>query len=178
MSVDVDEAEHSLELQLPFIAQVMEGQEYSLVPIMVGLLSTEDEAMYGKALAPYLDAPGNMFVISSDFCHWGPRFRYTPYDRSKGEIWQSIEALDREGMDLIEEQDPEAYASYQKATDNTICGRHPIAVLLNALRHSKYAGKRVLQFTHYDQSDKCRKPSDNSVSYAAAVVTQDPKLME
>lgn len=49
--------------------------------------------------------PKTVFVISSDFCHWGPNFEYTPYDKSKGEIWQSIEAMDRRGAELIESQD-------------------------------------------------------------------------
>ena len=40
------------------------------------------EAVYGQALAPYLDDPGNVFVISSDFCHWGARFNFTFYDKA------------------------------------------------------------------------------------------------
>jgi len=35
------------------------------------------------------------FVISSDFCHWGSRFRYNYYDQSKGNIYQSIQHLDK-----------------------------------------------------------------------------------
>jgi len=35
------------------------------------------EARYGKLLAPYLADPSNLFIISSDFCHWGSRFRFT-----------------------------------------------------------------------------------------------------
>lgn len=37
-------------------------------------------------------------VCSSDFCHWGSRFRYQPHDKSHGEIADYIEWLDREGM--------------------------------------------------------------------------------
>ena len=40
------------------------------------------EAAYGQALAPYLDDPRNVFVISSDFCHWGARFNFTFYDKA------------------------------------------------------------------------------------------------
>jgi predicted class III extradiol MEMO1 family dioxygenase len=35
------------------------------------------EARYGALLSPYLSDPANLFIISSDFCHWGSRFRYT-----------------------------------------------------------------------------------------------------
>lgn len=73
----------------------------------------------------------SLFVISSDFCHWGQRFRYTYYDRSVGEIWQSIQKLDKQGMSLIETLNPSAFTEYLKKYGNTICGRHPIGVLLN-----------------------------------------------
>lgn len=49
---------------------------------------------------------------------------------SQGAIHESIEALDRQGMAAIEAQAPEAFRDYLRATSNTICGRHPIAVLL------------------------------------------------
>lgn len=35
------------------------------------------EARYGSLLAPFLADPCNLFIISSDFCHWGSRFSYT-----------------------------------------------------------------------------------------------------
>lgn len=34
-------------------------------------------------------------------------------------------------MDIIEAMDPVAFAEYLKKYQNTICGRHPIGVLLN-----------------------------------------------
>lgn len=61
---------------------------------MVGSLSTEKESLYGQIFARYLADPKNLFIISSDFCHWGQRFRYTFYERSWGEIHQSIKTLD------------------------------------------------------------------------------------
>jgi predicted class III extradiol MEMO1 family dioxygenase len=41
------------------------------------------EAQYGQLLGHYLADPANLFIISSDFCHWGSRFSYTFYDSSK-----------------------------------------------------------------------------------------------
>ena len=45
---------------------------------------------YGRIFARYLADPSNVFVISSDFCHWGQRFRYQHYDEKCGDIWESI----------------------------------------------------------------------------------------
>jgi hypothetical protein len=76
-----------------------------------------------------LEDEETFFVISSDFCHWGKRFGYTYHDPNV-KIHQSIEALDRKGMDIIESLDPQAFTDYIKKYKNTICGRFPIIVLL------------------------------------------------
>eukprot|EP00239_Pterosperma_sp_CCMP1384_P000291 CAMPEP_0197850244 /NCGR_PEP_ID=MMETSP1438-20131217/14748_1 /TAXON_ID=1461541 /ORGANISM="Pterosperma sp., Strain CCMP1384" /LENGTH=247 /DNA_ID=CAMNT_0043463301 /DNA_START=104 /DNA_END=848 /DNA_ORIENTATION=+ len=125
MNIDVDEAEHSLEMHLPYIAKIMAGYQYTLVPIMVGGLSPDSEALYGRLLSKYMDDPGNIFIISSDFCHWGKRFNFTFYDKRQGPIHKSIEALDHAGMEIIERSDPAAFSQYLVDFENTICGRHP-----------------------------------------------------
>lgn len=104
MTISVDEAEHSIEMHLPYIAKVMADfkDSFTIVPILVGSLTPDEEAVYGSILAPYLADPQNLFVISSDFCHWGQRFRYTFYDKSWGEIYQSIQTLDRTVNKLLE----------------------------------------------------------------------------
>ena len=85
-----------------------------------------------------------------------------------GEIYQSIEALDQRGMALIEAQDPMSFAAYQREFGNTICGQHPIAVLLQMLHRDKE--KHALKFVRYAQSSRCYTCDDSSVSYASAVV--------
>lgn len=49
-----------------------------VVPILVGAVNPENEAMYGKLLAKYVDDPNNFFSVSSDFCHWGSRYVLFP----------------------------------------------------------------------------------------------------
>lgn len=70
-------------------------KNFTIIPILVGSLSPEREALYGRLLAPYMADSQTLFVISSDFCHWGQRFRYTYYDRSCGPIYRSIQNLDK-----------------------------------------------------------------------------------
>ena len=132
MDKSVDEDEHSIEMQLPFIANRMQGNtSYTLVPVLVGSLSKDSEKLFGSIFSKYLADDSNFFVISSDFCHWGKRFNYTYYDVDAGPIHKSIELLDREGMKIIESQHIEEWYSYLKSYKNTICGRHPIGVFLN-----------------------------------------------
>jgi AmmeMemoRadiSam system protein B len=145
---------------------------FTIVPILVGALKPEDEERYGKLLSKYLLDPSNLFVISSDFCHWGKRFRYTYYDKSQGHIYQSIEALDRKGMDAVESLNPLGFSKYLQEFSNTICGRHPIAVLLHAVFYIKSADLNwQLKFVQYSQSNQCKNMGDSSVSYASAVLT-------
>jgi AmmeMemoRadiSam system protein B len=49
------------------------------VPVIVGTLSPKSLEVYGKALAKYFDDDNTVFIISSDFCHWGDNFDYQPY---------------------------------------------------------------------------------------------------
>lgn len=96
----MDEAEHSMEMHLPYLAKVFHGYfidsitwlafnvlycwllvtlsfcsyPVKVVPILVGALNSENEAMFGKLLAKYVDDPKNFFSVSSDFCHWGTRY--------------------------------------------------------------------------------------------------------
>ncbi|KAI2657966.1 Protein MEMO1 [Labeo rohita] len=153
--------------------------EFSIVPVLVGALSESKEQEYGKLLSKYLADPSNLFIISSDFCHWGQRFRYTYYDESQGEIYRSIEHLDKmvnlflspfpsaNSLNL----DPISFSNYLKKYHNTICGRHPIGVLLNAVAELKKNGVDMnFSFLNYAQSSQCRNWSDSSVSYAAGAL--------
>ncbi len=114
MSQEMDEAEHSVEMHLPYVAKVMESRrgKFTIVPILVGALKVKGEVDYGKLLSKYLLDPENLFVVSSDFCHWGKlnqpirlsvnqniyligkRFSYTRHNKADGPIHASIKKMD------------------------------------------------------------------------------------
>uniref|UniRef100_A0A915D5Q8 Protein MEMO1 n=1 Tax=Ditylenchus dipsaci TaxID=166011 RepID=A0A915D5Q8_9BILA len=182
MGLKNEEAEHSIEMQMPFIAKIMEKRpegSYKIVPVLVGSLSTSRQTSYGKVFAKYIADPQNLFVISSDFCHWGNRFRYTPNDPSSGRaIHEQIATLDQRGMDAICAMDPPIFNDYLKKTQNTICGRNPICVMLQAAEHFRQMNNHTaeMRFLRYSQSNKCRVLDDSSVSYAAGVLYINPKM--
>ena len=183
LEIDDDEAEHSIEMHLPYVAQYLKsgGQTQRggsepplLVPIVVGALSPAREQQVGEVLGPYILDPGAIFIISSDFCHWGRRFGFQYHDPSRFQrIHESIAWLDSEGMKAIEEKKPRGFVDYLVNYSNTICGRHPIGVLLCALEHAHGGdiGKYDVRFTKYDRSSLVEEMSDSSVSYCSAVVT-------
>ena len=71
-------------------------------------------------------------------------------------------------MEHIEKQSRTDFYDYCEKSGNTICGRHPIGVLLGAIEAHK---KEPLEtkFTHYSQSEKVTSADQSSVSYAACI---------
>ncbi|KAG9944498.1 UPF0103-domain-containing protein, partial [Aureobasidium melanogenum] len=179
MSQSVDEDEHSLEMHLPSFPS--ESAFPKLVPIMVGNTSASTEKQFGKLLAPYLADPSNAFVISSDFAHWGLRFRYTYYEPSSGNpidlsarskaptnppIHESIKKIDFQCIDACESGSHEKWLDVLSETGNTVCGRHPIGVVMAAME--ELGGQGKFRFVRYERSSECVKVEDSSVSYASA----------
>lgn len=71
-------------------------------------------------------------------------------------------------MDLIEQLNPSAFTEYLKKYANTICGRHPIGVMLQAVHALKSQGYQMsFKFLQYAQSSQCFNMNDSSVSYAS-----------
>ncbi|CAK7219298.1 hypothetical protein SEUCBS140593_003841 [Sporothrix eucalyptigena] len=199
-----DVREHSLEMHLPYIWKVLEksvGNSHTwptLVPIMVGDGDGAAERSYGELLLPYLEDPENAFVVSSDFCHWGRNFQFWQYcpgadftkirtlssragsqpEGAEPPVHEFIRTLDEAAFDVIETGVQADFVEYLHLTDNTICGRHPISVLMAALellaaKTGSLAldapkGKQKFAFVKYDRSDLARTTSDSSVSYASA----------
>ncbi len=61
-------AEHSLEVQLPFL-QVQLKDTFKIIPIVLGTHDVNECRLIANALQPYF-RPGNLFVISTDFSHY------------------------------------------------------------------------------------------------------------
>jgi len=156
-----------------------------LVPIMVGNTSPTTEAALGALLAPYLSDPSNLFVISSDFCHWGQRFRYTYYLSADGAsasqlrsgskiprdwpIHESIAAVDKDSMDAVESGSHNEIVAQLKETGNTVCGRHPIGVFMVAVEKADLGGEKgKFKFLRYERSGLVEDVKDSSVSYCSA----------
>jgi AmmeMemoRadiSam system protein B len=188
--------EHSLEMHLPYIYKMLSRQfksdtEYpTLIPILVGGTSAASERLYGQILAPYLTKPTSVFIVSSDFCHWGLRFEYTRYipesgpptDLKHGQpnptsppIYESIGHLDKLAMDAIEGGKHQDFLDNLRETRNTVCGRHPIGVIMAALEVLEQEGNISGQengwfkFIQYKRNEDVKDIEDSSVSYASAV---------
>lgn len=143
---------------------------------------------FAQALAPYIRDPHTLVVVSSDFCHWGTRFRYTRYKEvnhrlasltpySPPETYRdlpihaAITAIDAAGMAALSirarstnqnaAQARAAFEAYMRHTQNTICGRNPLTLLHAILNVLEATGERYeWAFTRY----AVRQPLLNSHS--------------
>jgi hypothetical protein len=155
------EPEHALEAELPFLQRVL-ASDIPIVPVLLGGRATlADVKRVAEALAPHWDS-SSLFVVSSDFTHFGPRFGFVPFN---DDIPARIRELDLRAVATIEAGDAEAFARYVETTGATICGHRAIDVLL--LLMGKAAGARLLE---YDTSGRMTGTWDHSVSYAAIAV--------
>ena len=159
-------------MEIPFLKYIFDKKELNIIPIIVGDNDLKTNIEIGKALYElYLD-PKTLFVISSDFCHWGRNFGYTYNDRKFDNIWESIEDLDKQALDIISEINSQKLDDYFKRTKNTICGRNPIIISLAVIeQYKKHHNEKNVSFdtVGYSQSNKVKKPSETSVSYASVV---------
>ncbi|KAI9825841.1 MAG: hypothetical protein M1832_000781 [Thelocarpon impressellum] len=197
MSTETDADEHSLEMHLPYIHKMLslnfqDPKDFPpLTPLLVGATSAASERLYGEILAPHLADPSSVFVVSSDFCHWGSRFHYTFYlpSASAGSgyslkpsarppptappIHESIAALDRLAMEAVSSGQHGAFLRALRETGNTVCGRHPIGVAMAAVEALEKDGKvgegrGRFEFVRYERSSDVVDVGDSSVSYASA----------
>lgn len=101
-----DEEEHSVEMHLPFIVRSASLHKHAIptvVPIIVGHVTAKQHRLMAAALAPLLAEPGTIIAVSTDFCHWGSRFRFTGVDEAAaktGGLAHGIAALDKQGMEV------------------------------------------------------------------------------
>lgn len=144
---DAHRDEHSLEVQLPFLQEVL--TDFSLVPIVVGGATDRDVAQVVNRL---WSGEETLILISSDLSH------YENYDQAQ--------RLDQNAAMAIEDLQPEKIAREQA------CGRLPIAgALLNARqRHMKV--KRL----DLRNSGDTAGPHDRVVGYGAWAIFENENV--
>ena len=167
-----DVQEHSIEMEMPFLKYIFDKKNFSIIPMVIGDGNLKKNIELGKCLYNLYEDPKTLFVISSDFCHWGKDFDYIYYNKKFKNIWESTEDLDKQALDIISEMDSQKFDEYIKKTKNTICGKNPITIVLSIIEEykKKHQDKKIsFETAGYSQSEKAKSMNDSSVSYAAGV---------
>jgi len=166
--------EHALEIELPYLQATV--KDFKVVPVLLGGLSKTDIEALSKVFRKYLKK-GTVFIISSDFTHYGPRFGYMPFNFKKGptkkQISLAIKNLDSGAIDNIEALKCNEFRDYVKKTGATICGRVGITLFLKMLEGEKRFKSKLLKYT---TSGELTGDYVNSVSYASIAFYNEGKL--
>ena len=167
-----DVQEHSIEMELPFLKYIFQDRKFTILPMVIGHGDFAQNKELAKCLYDLYEDPKTLFVISSDFCHWGRDFRYTYYNNKFKTVWESTQDLDNQALNIISEMDSKKFDNYINNTKNTICGRNPITIILSIIEEyqKKHKDKKItFDKAGYAQSDKVMNMNGRSVSYAAGV---------
>ena len=128
---DAHEKEHSLEVQLPLLQHFLKS--FELIPIISGLIDQESARQVASVLKNWW-REDILWVISSDFTHYGHAFNYVPFTKN---IKERLRLLDLGAVQLIINKDLHGFCDYLDKTGATICGCGSIQILLAVLELMK-----------------------------------------
>jgi AmmeMemoRadiSam system protein B len=148
---DAHTREHSLEMQLPFLACVLPG--VPIVPLVMGQQRRETITDLAAALATSLAGRNVLLVASTDLSH---------YHASA-----TAAALDGRVVDLVNRFDPDALVDLLERTPEHACGGGPVTSVMLAARD---LGARQARVLRYADSGDVSGDKAAVVGYMAAVI--------
>jgi len=147
----VNDREHSLEIELPFLQRAL-SSDFRLIPIMVRSRATSVCRALGLALAELLCDHSALLVASTDLSHFYPL--------------HTADALDAEMLRRIAAFSPEDVLSAEETGAGFACGAGPVAVMLWAARA---LGANTVTILHHSTSAEETGDTHSVVGYGAAV---------
>lgn len=151
--VEAHRAEHSLEVQLPFIHEL--NKNASIVPITVMIATAEECAVAGRAIAGAISSYGKevLIVVSSDMNH---------YESDK-----KTRVKDKEAIEAVLRLDAGGLLAVTSAKDISMCGVLPAAVAIEAARA---LGAKEARLVKYSTSGETSGDLDHVVGYAGIII--------
>ncbi len=159
-SDDIHAKEHSTQIQYPMLQYALKQRPFKIAPFIVGSMDRTALEKATDALRTILDAE-TLLVVSSDFTHYGDDFDYLPFEKN---VREKVEQLDLKAFDTIQKLDLDGFLSHITNHNATICGRDPIALMLELLPKNA-----VLDMAHYETSSD--KSGDESCFVCYLCVT-------
>lgn len=154
-------AEHSIEVQLPFLLQLK--SEIKFVPICMTSQDIETAEEVGKIIAKAIEGKDVIILASTDFTHCGPMYGQLPPKGKRADefAWEQ----DKKAIDLILKLNPEALYDVIERHSITMCGYGCVATMLFALNKKAKSGELLKYATSYEIM-----PGSNAVGYAGVLI--------
>lgn len=150
----VDEVEHSLEVQVPFLQRVLD--KFTLVPIILGCIDMDNCTAIAHSIASVLkDKKSFVMVLSTDLSH------YYAYSKAR-----SIDNVFIKALETFDENELYEVLSSGKAQ---ACGEGPV---LTGIIASKALGAKSVHILQYATSGDTAGRKDQVVGYLAAAITK------
>lgn len=149
-----NDQEHSLEIELPFLQQALDGN-FDLIPIMLRDQTHEIAKSLGEILSETLNDENCLMVASSDLSHF-----YAENQANQ---------LDERVLSALTEFSPDGLFELKKSGEGQACGLAPMAAVLWA---SQKMGADRVTLLKYDTSASATGDRSSVVGYAAAAITR------
>jgi len=153
--------EHSVEVQVPFLQEVV-GEELSVVVIVIGQVTDQLCAELARVLDKTFSGEEVIFLASTDMSHGN----YPPY---KGT--DQTKPVDLKTLELIAAMDIEAVAKGIKDQGTPLCGGRAVLTLMNLF---KLRNGREVKLLHYADSGDASGDHSRVVGYGAAAFILPP----
>ncbi len=148
------DAEHSLEIQLPFLQHML--GEFTLLPVMMGDQELRACRELSAAVTKVLGEDNALLVASSDLAHL--------HD------YQEVVAHDRYVQKFVSDFDPEGLASSLAKNEAQACGGGPIVTVMLAAKERGADRAKVLKHMNSGDVTGMRTPGQYTVGYLAGVI--------
>jgi AmmeMemoRadiSam system protein B len=159
---EIHQPEHGIEVQLPFLQFSLgsASEKLKIVPILV----SSDLDLAKAALdiqETIIDLKRKaVFLVSSDFTHYGRNYKYMPFYK---DIKENLIELDGRAFELIKKGDYKGFEAFVDETEDTICGFFPILLLLRCIKFEQASVEQ------YYVSGDISGDYKSSVSYASII---------
>jgi len=140
---DAHQDEHCLEVQLPFLQEIL--NEFELLPAVVGEISPDS---LSGLLENLLEDPQNLLLLSTDLSHF--------------HSYSEAQAIDQKTAEAIESFEDE------KILPEQACGAHPLRGLL---RHARIQGWKIQRLGLCNSGDTAGS-KDRVVGYGAWALSE------
>lgn len=147
-----NDAEHSLEIELPFLQRALKSP-FSLLPVMLRAQTPDISRQLGEALADTLRGTSALLVASTDLSHF--------YDQA------TASELDAAMLEQVAAFSPEGIFEVEKNAKGDACGIGALAAVLWAARA---LGADTVKVLNHATSGDVTGDFQRVVGYGAAVV--------
>lgn len=165
----VHKNEHATQIQYPFIQTVLDDSSFTILPVITGETDVESAKKMAEAFAEAADDE-TLFIISSDFTHYGRDFNYMPFGKDSE---KAVRSIDFGAFELIKGGTPDEFKEYTVKNKTTICGANPI--FISMFLKSDDAKTELLDYRTSADDDR---DFSRFVCYLACAITTDLKSVK